>query len=134
VVAEEEADDSSQPLLPVPWQGLGLGPTGHRGNHRPYWRGSCCCGRCIHPVRHGASVSSRSGCTHALMERRWQPGWLQARGPMLWVPGEPRCDFMCSAERKSLRTPVCRQGRQAKRNAIVGGGGDGEDEKMSVLM
>jgi hypothetical protein len=41
---------------------------------------------------------------------------------------------MCSAERKSLQTPVCRQGRQAKRNAIVGGGGDGEDEKMSVLM
>jgi hypothetical protein len=59
------------------------------------------------------------------MERRWHPWWEQAKGPMLWVPGEPRCDFMCSAERKSLRTPACRQGRQAKRNAIVGGGGGG---------
>jgi hypothetical protein len=65
------------------------------------------------------SLGARKSCTYVLTERRWHPGWVQAKGPILWVPGEPRWDFMCPSVRKSLRTPEWRHRRQEKRKAIV---------------
>jgi hypothetical protein len=63
---------------------------------------------------------------------------------MLWVPSEPRWDFMCPAVRKSLRTPDWRHKRQEKRKAmvavvvvVVGGGGGvlvSEEDGTLVLM
>lgn len=73
-------------------------------------------------VRDRTNLSLRVGCTYALAERRWHPGWVQARGPMLWVPCEPRCDFKLPIVRKSLRTPDWRQGWQRKGNAILDDG------------